>query len=257
MVSVLVNIIRKGFVLFFRLLLSVYFKEIQVIGLENIPKEGPIIFVGNHANQYIDPLCIVAYAGHHISFMVAASTYRQKLMGFFCKLFGAIPVERPQDIAQDGKGSVEICEGGIVKGHESNFTKQALVGDTLKAKGYPDLLISEIRSDTEMIVKAKETENCELNKKVSYKIAPKVDQSHVFASVWDGLSNGKNLGIFPEGGSHDQPDLLPLKVGVAICGLGAMSKYKDIQVRVVACGLKYFHPHRFRSKMIIEFSSPF
>jgi len=39
--------------------------------------------------------------------------------------------------------------------------------------------------------------------------------------------------------------------------LGAMSAHKDVKVKVVACGLKYFHPNRFRSKMILEFSTPF
>ena len=257
MANAIVYLIRKIFVLFFRLVLSVYFKEIQVIGVENVPKKGPIIFVGNHANQYVDPMCIAAYSPHHISFMVAASTYRQKLMGFFWKIFAAIPVERPQDIAQEGIGKLEFLPGGIVKGYDTKFTKQAFVGDTLRAKGFPEYVISEVKSDTEMIVKAKEGDNCELNKQTEYKIAPKVDQSHVFAAVWDGLKNGQCLGIFPEGGSHDQTDLLPLKVGVAICGLGAMSKYKDLKVSVVCWGLKYFHPNRFRSKVIIEFSTPF
>ena len=257
MANFIVDLIRKIFVLFFRLVLSVYFKEIQVIGLNNVPKEGPIIFVGNHANQYVDPMCIVAYSPHHINFMVAASTYRQKIMGFLWKLFGAIPVERPQDIAQEGKGKIELLPGGVVKGHDTSFTKQAFAGDTLRAKGWPEYIISEVNSDTEMVVKAKDSDGCELNKLTDYKIAPKVDQSHVFAAVWDGLKNGKWLGIFPEGGSHDQTDLLPLKVGVAICGLGAMSKYKDLKVSVVCWGLKYFHPNRFRSKVIIEFSTPF
>lgn len=156
MASTLVVIIRKLFVLFFRMILSVYFKETTVIGLEKVPKEGPIIFVGNHANQYVDPMCVVAYSPHHICFMVAASTYRQKIMGFLCRLFGAIPVERPQDIAQVGIGKVEFAEGGVVKGHGTDFTKQCCVGDTLKVKGCTDYVITEITSKTEMKVKAKE-----------------------------------------------------------------------------------------------------
>jgi glycerol-3-phosphate O-acyltransferase / dihydroxyacetone phosphate acyltransferase len=36
-----------------------------------------------------------------------------------------------------------------------------------------------------------------------------------------------------------------------------MSKYKDCKIKVIACGLKYFHPNRFRSKMIIEYSTPY
>lgn len=34
------------------------------------------------------------------------------------------------------------------------------------------------------------------------------------------LGSGRCLAIFPEGGSHDQTHLLPLKAGVALMGLG-------------------------------------
>jgi len=193
----LVTLFRKVFVYFFKLVLSIYFKEIQIIGYDNIPKEGPIIFVGNHANQYIDPLSICCNTPHHICFLVAASTYRQKVMGFFAKLFGAIPVERPQDIAVEGRGEVEFGEINeklgecVVTGHSTEFKRQAFVGDTLKAKGQPDYIISEVTSDAKMIVKAKEKLECEIGSKLSYKIAPKVDQSQVFKSVWDELKAGK------------------------------------------------------------------
>jgi len=35
----------------------------------------------------------------------------------------------------------------------------------------------------------------------------------MFDKVHSALAGGKNLCIFPEGGSHDNTDLLPLKVG--------------------------------------------
>jgi glycerol-3-phosphate O-acyltransferase/dihydroxyacetone phosphate acyltransferase len=34
----------------------------------------------------------------------------------------------------------------------------------------------------------------------------------VYSKVWDRLAEGGAIGIFPEGGSHDNPHLLPLKV---------------------------------------------
>lgn len=34
----------------------------------------------------------------------------------------------------------------------------------------------------------------------------------MFSNVEKTLAQGHNLGIFPEGGSHDRTDLLPLKV---------------------------------------------
>lgn len=47
---------------------------------------------------------------------------------------------------------------------------------------------------------------------VSYDIIAYVDQGRMFDSVQLALSRGACLGIFPEGGSHDNTDLLPLKV---------------------------------------------
>lgn len=36
----------------------------------------------------------------------------------------------------------------------------------------------------------------------------------VYSAVYNHLAHGNAFGIFPEGGSHDRPDLLPLKVCV-------------------------------------------
>ena len=32
---------------------NIFFREIEVIGRENVPADGPIIFVGNHPNQFV------------------------------------------------------------------------------------------------------------------------------------------------------------------------------------------------------------
>ncbi len=44
-----------------------------------------------------------------------------------------------------------------------------------------------------------------------FKIAPHVDQTMVYDSVFERLRAGGCIGIFPEGGSHDRTQLLPLK----------------------------------------------
>jgi glycerol-3-phosphate O-acyltransferase / dihydroxyacetone phosphate acyltransferase len=58
------------------------------------------------------------------------------------------------------------------------------------------------------------------------------------------------------GGSHDRSDLLPLKAGVALMALGAMANNPGVQVKIVPVGLNYFHPHRFRSRAVVEFGTP-
>lgn len=89
-----------------------------------------------------------------------------------------------------------------------------------------------------------------------YKVTPNVDQSEMFSSVFDKLGQGECVGIFPEGGSHDRAEFLPLKPGFAIMGIGAMAKYDGLEIDIVPVGLNYFNPDRFRSRAVIEFGEP-
>merc|ERR1711881_811333 len=83
-----------------------------------------------------------------------------------------------------------------------------------------------------------------------------VDQGAVYSQVHDALKGGDCIGIFPEGGSHDQTVMLDLKPGVAIMALGAMEA-GAADVKICPCGLTYFEPYRFRSKAVVEFGTPF
>mmetsp|Transcript_5329 Transcript_5329/g.485 ORF Transcript_5329/g.485 Transcript_5329/m.485 type:complete len:92 (+) Transcript_5329:661-936(+) len=64
------------------------------------------------------------------------------------------------------------------------------------------------------------------------------------------------IGIFPEGGSTDRTDLLPLKAGVCIMALEAMIKYHK-PVNIVCCGINYFKAHKFRSRVIMDIGVPY
>jgi 1-acyl-sn-glycerol-3-phosphate acyltransferase len=44
--------------------------------------------------------------------------------------------------------------------------------------------------------------------------------------------------------------------GVTIMALGALAANPDLDLKIVCCGLNYFHPHRFRSRAVVEFSEP-
>jgi glycerol-3-phosphate O-acyltransferase / dihydroxyacetone phosphate acyltransferase len=75
-----------------------------------------------------------------------------------------------------------------------------------------------------------------------FKILPKIDQTQVFRHVITHLGNGGAVGIFPEGGSHDQTDILPFKAGVAFMALGTAVAH-NMPVTIIPCGLKYFKSH--------------
>lgn len=48
-----------------------FFKDISVIGQHNIPKRGPVIFCGNHFNQFCDGAIIFFTAGRDTRAIVA------------------------------------------------------------------------------------------------------------------------------------------------------------------------------------------
>ena len=90
-----------------------------------------------------------------------------------------------------------------------------------------------------------------------YRLAPHTDQTKVYDAVFKRLRTGGCVGIFPEGGSHDRTELLPLKAGVAIMALGTLAEAPDCGLKIVPVGMNYFHPHKFRSRAVIEFGAPF
>lgn len=89
-----------------------------------------------------------------------------------------------------------------------------------------------------------------------FTILPKIDQSTVYKYVYEHLGNDGAIGIFPEGGSHDQTDFLPFKAGIALMALGT-TIHCGKPVTIIPCGLKYFKRHQFRSKVILEFGRPY
>lgn len=87
-----------------------------------------------------------------------------------------------------------------------------------------------------------------------YVIIPKVDQTELFGAVENELRNEGCIGIFPEGGSHDQTNLLPLKAGVCIMALGCMDKH-EVPVAIQCVGLNYYEGYKFRSNAAVNFGS--
>jgi 1-acyl-sn-glycerol-3-phosphate acyltransferase len=76
---------------FFHSLLSIYLSSVDVVGRENIPTHGPVIFVGNHNNQFVDALVLVATCPHAVRFLVAKKSYDTRIIGDLSKAIGAIP----------------------------------------------------------------------------------------------------------------------------------------------------------------------
>lgn len=246
-----------------------FFREIRSRGAFKIPKTGPVIFVGApHANQFIDPVILMNQikreSNRRVSFLVAKKSYDLLFIGAFSRTQMAIPVERAQDNLKPGEGKIFVNfqkDDCVVTGVDTKFT-QMLKPKSLLA--LPNSLgaseVLEVIDDQTVRIR-KPFNNSDkiiklLHKGTNFKYADKIDQHEVYNQVFGHLSHNQCLGIFPEGGSHDRTELLPIKAGVAIIALGAMANDPSCKVKIVPCGMNYFNAHKFRSRAVIEYGDP-
>jgi 1-acyl-sn-glycerol-3-phosphate acyltransferase len=84
-------------------------------------------------------------------------------------------------------------------------------------------------------------------------VAQNVD---TFARCHRALAAGGTIALFPEGTSHSEPGLLPLKTGAARIVLEAEQRYGPLGVRVVPVGLVFDAKARFRSRVLVVVGEP-
>ena len=270
----------------FTLCLDVFFREIYPRGAWRVPKHDPVIIVAApHANQFVDSLVLMrilkAHASRRVSFLIAEKSMKEPFIGTMAGYMGALPVARAMDDVKDGKGVIflpdPVHDPTLIHGSGTDFTDvtRFMVGGSITlpkiGKESPETLsIAEINGPEELRlkkpVKASEavrqltTEVVQSDKTVSrgtvFKVSPHIDQSKLFDTVFRELSSNGCIGIFPEGGSHDRSNLLPLKAGAAIMALGTLARDPDCRLSIIPCGMNYFHAHKFRSRAVIEFGPP-
>ncbi|EQC30752.1 hypothetical protein SDRG_11512 [Saprolegnia diclina VS20] len=254
--------------IFLNSVLSIFFKSIEIVGKDNIPMDGPVIFTGNHANQFVDGMIVMMNCYRKVGFLVAEKSMHRPVIGDFSRAMGCIPVVRPQDAVLKGPGKACMQASDddsefILVGENTTFLTSLARGDqvrydgkTVMESGEP-VKVEKVLDDTHVVLSGhvKNHDGDVIYDFSAYGIFKKVDQSHTFGDVYTALKRGNCVGIFPEGGSHDRTDLLPLKAGVALMAFGVKDTY-HINVPVVPVGLNYFRGHRFRGRVVIEFGEP-
>src|SRR5215204_3008893 len=70
------------------------------------------------------------------------------------------------------------------------------------------------------------------------------------------LARGGTIAICPEGVSHDDPGLKPIKTGAARISLAAVSTGEVRDLKIVPAGLYYTSKTRFRSDALLYFGNP-
>ncbi len=88
--------------------------RVKIIGKENIPKEGALLFCGNH-RTYLDPPLIVVSAGRHMRFMAKEELRKNPLFAFLGIVFEGIYVKRDEkDISALKTALKTLNNGGCI-----------------------------------------------------------------------------------------------------------------------------------------------
>ena len=77
----------------------------------------------------------------------------------------------------------------------------------------------------------------------------------MFRAVHDALAEGAAVGIFPEGLSHSDPSLAPLKTGAARIALGTLAAH-GVRVPIVPVGTIFRDKNVFRSEALVTVGQP-
>ncbi|HMG74300.1 MAG TPA: 1-acyl-sn-glycerol-3-phosphate acyltransferase [Pyrinomonadaceae bacterium] len=166
-----------------RVALRVYYRRIEVAGLENVPRDSPVIFVLNHPNALVDPAFLLCLAPRRVAFVAKAPLFGMPVIGSLVRALDSLPAYRRQDEGQDTSRNIET-----------------------------------------------------------------------FTAARKLLARGITIGICPEGVSHDEPRLKPLKTGAARIALAAASSGEALDLKIVPVGLYYTEKTTFRSSALLYFA---
>lgn len=80
-----------------RLALRLYYREIEVHGLEHVPETGAVLLMANHHNGMVDPFILIAALERKVRFLAKSTLFKVPGLAFFMRHMGVIPVYRQQD----------------------------------------------------------------------------------------------------------------------------------------------------------------
>lgn len=188
-------------------------------------------------------------AGRRPSILIAEKSTKRKFIGRMSRLMGALSVGRALDKTKPTEGRIYLPDPDndptLIRGVETDFkSKEFQVGGLivlpsinneagnseiaeilgpkeirLKKPMKGDVALQQLtgrkmeqQGDAAKFKKTQDQIEAERSEEgTKFLVAPKVDQSEVYDAVFDKLHRGGCIGIYPEGGSHDRTELLPLK----------------------------------------------
>ena len=102
-----------------RFLADLFYRRVEVAGLERVPVSGPLIVAANHHQGLMDGILLTAALPRRLRPIAKAPLFRYPVIGQIARLAGAIPVHRRQDAggrAADNQAMFGAAERALGQG---------------------------------------------------------------------------------------------------------------------------------------------
>jgi glycerol-3-phosphate O-acyltransferase / dihydroxyacetone phosphate acyltransferase len=93
---------------FVRFLLALFYRRIDVVGIENVPAGGGLVVAANHHNSVVDAMLLIAKLPRQVRTLANAPLFGHVLIGPFLRLLGALPVHRRQEAGTDPARNADL-----------------------------------------------------------------------------------------------------------------------------------------------------
>ncbi len=110
--------------LYWRLALNIFYRRIEVQGLEHLPEEGPVLLTSNHVNALIDPLVIMVRLRRPLTMTMKNTLSQNWLLGFLIRRTGSIMFHRAMD---KGRGSIVAANAASLAECRKRLTQGAAI----------------------------------------------------------------------------------------------------------------------------------
>ncbi len=103
----------------FGIALRLFFRRIETVNAEVVPKGTGVIFVMNHPNGLVDPALVFVALPRKISFLAKSTLFRMPVISFLLRTVEALPLYRRIDAGEDvskNQQTFELCRELLQKG---------------------------------------------------------------------------------------------------------------------------------------------
>jgi 1-acyl-sn-glycerol-3-phosphate acyltransferase len=169
-----------------------FYRRIDVVGLERLPRNAPLLVVCNHPNALVDAMLVAWALPRRIVLTAKSTLFTHRALATLLDWVGVVPLVRRSDI-----------ESGLMQGAQ---TPQR--------------------------------------------------NARAFGALRAVLRRGGAVVIFPEGISHDNPSLAPLKTGAARVALEARDEAQVANLHIVPVGLTFERKEAPRTRVLLQIGEP-